>query len=430
MERRHFVFGRRIALPLSLIAILMVSGAGLVAAPAKITLSFLHKWPEEANIAYFNDLIKRFEKQHPNVTIKMEAVGDQDIKDKLRIMVGGTCPDVFFSWSGEFAKNFVRAGKALDLTPYFEKDKAWKSSFISAALSPTTFDGKLYGVPIRLDIMMGYYNKKMFDQYGLKAPKTWDEFLSACEKLKAAGKTPILFGNQQPWASAHYITALNYMIVDKSVRATDYMPSTGKFTDPGYVKALECLLSLQAKGYFNKNVNSTTFYQMREIFYTGQGGMFFDTLSDMPKYEQFMGKGEWGSFPFPVYTAGRGVVNSTPGSSDVFLVSKDCKNPDIAIEFLKFMTNAENAAKFAKDTGYPIPVKGAINAKTSMPQMVACMADLEKFGELAEWLDTALNAKIVDKYLTSLQELFNGKSPEDCMKGIRTVAAEVAETTR
>lgn len=430
MERRHVVFGRRIALTLSLIAVFLASGTSLTAAPTKVTLTFLHKWPQENNMAYFKDLIVRFEKEHPNVTIKMQAYGDQDIKDKLRIMVGGTCPDIFFSWSGEFAKNFVRADKARDLTPYFAKDKTWNNSFIPASLSPVTFDGKLYGVPIRFDIMLGYYNKRIFDQYGLKPPKTWDELLGVCERLKEAGVTPILFGNQQPWASAHYITALNYMIVDKSVRQRDYRPETGEFTDPGYLKALESLQSLQIKGYFGKNVNSSTFYQMRELFFAGQGGMFFDTLSGMRKYAQSMQNGDWGFFTFPAYTAGKGILNTTPGGSDVFLVSKECKNPDMAVEFLKFMTSAENAAKFVKATGYPSPVKGAANSKTSIPEMVDCMADLEKFGELAEWLDTALNARIVDKYLTNLQELFDSKSPEDCMREIQAVAAEVARRSK
>ncbi len=390
-----------------------------------VTLSFLHKWPEEANMAYFQSVIDGFVAEHPNVTIKMEAVGDQDIKDKLRVMVGGSTPDIFFSWSGEFAAKFVRAGNVLPLDPYFEADAAWRDSFIDAAIQPGTFESKSYGIPMRLDLLMCMYNKKIFSQYSLQAPETWDQFMTVCQTLKDNKVTPILFGNQQPWAGAHYLTALNSMCVTDANQVKDVNPKTGEFTDAGYVQALDLLKSLQTKGYMSNNVNSTTFYQMREVFYTGKGGIFLDVLSDFPKYKENMGDGNWGFFGFPNYEQGASEKQYIVGGADMFMVSSKCKNPDVAVAFLKYMTNSENAAKFAKETGYPIPVKGAVNENTALPETMEAMKYIEKYDGIAEWLDTAFEARIVDKYLTNIQEIFDSKDTTKVMQEIQTIAKTV-----
>jgi raffinose/stachyose/melibiose transport system substrate-binding protein len=101
--------------------ILAALAIGLGAAPqagaGTVELKFLHKWPEPERIPYFQGVVKEFESVNPGIKINMEAVADEPMKDKLRVMMGGSVPDIFFSWSGEFAKKFVRAGAAMDLTP-------------------------------------------------------------------------------------------------------------------------------------------------------------------------------------------------------------------------------------------------------------------------------------------------------------------------
>ena len=220
-----------------LLVILTVTGIAFIshAAEEQIVLRFLHKFPEPETLPYFQDVVKSFEDTHPNIKIEMEAVADEPIKDKLRIMMGGTIPDVYFSWGGEFAHKFVKAGVALDLTPYFEEYPDWKASFAPALLENSTFDGKNYGVPLEFFCKFFTYNTEIFDKYNLNPPETWDELLDICEILKNEGLIPITLGNQAPWAAIHWMTTLNQKIVPEEVRAKDYNPTTGEFTHPGYV---------------------------------------------------------------------------------------------------------------------------------------------------------------------------------------------------
>ncbi|MDR1174671.1 MAG: extracellular solute-binding protein, partial [Treponema sp.] len=50
-----------------------------------------------------------------------------------------------------------------------------------------TWNGKMYSAPASTAPYVGiYYNKEHFTQAGIsRFPETWDEFWTACDKLKA-----------------------------------------------------------------------------------------------------------------------------------------------------------------------------------------------------------------------------------------------------
>ncbi|MFM1652423.1 ABC transporter substrate-binding protein [Brevibacillus sp. B_LB10_24] len=396
------------------------------AGDGKIQLKFLEKWPQPEYAPYFEQIVKDFESSHPNIKINMEAVADEPMKDKLRVVMGGgDVPDITFSWSGEFARKFVRSGAALDLTKYLDDDPEWKKSFIPASLQPFVSDGKNYGIPLRFNGKFFVYNKDMFAKYNLQKPKTWQEFLAVCDKLKSAGETPIIFGNEPPWPSIHYLTGLNQKLVGTEVRQKDYDPKSGEFTDPGYVKALEYLKELQVKGYFGGNVNSTSHDMAKQMFFAGKGAIFYLELEEFPDVEKNMA-GNWDFFPMPDIPEGKGNQKYITGAPDGFIVSSKTQHPKEALEFLKFLTSKENAEKLVKTLGWPSPITGAVNEQTALKQVVEGVDIMKESEGMAEWLDTDVHAKIADTYLSNLQLLLNGtKSPEQIMNEVQEVAQDV-----
>jgi raffinose/stachyose/melibiose transport system substrate-binding protein len=343
-------------------------------------------------------------------------------------MMGGTIPDIFFSWGGEFAAKFVRAGVALDLTHYYDKFPEWKASFAPALLKNSTFDGKNYGVPLHFFAKFFTYNTEIFDELDLSAPETWDELLEISETLKNAGYIPITLGNQAPWAAIHWMTTLNQKMVPEEVREKDYQPKTGEFTHPGYVKALEYLKSINDKGYFNEGVNTTSNALANELFYGGRAAIVY---MSQPYYkialEEYM-PGKWASFPMPALSEGEGNQNVITGAPELFFVSAKTKYPDEAIEFLRFLTNMENSEKLVKELGYASCVIKANNENTTIMQVVEILDYVARAEGMAEWLDTAVEARIVDKYLANVQLVIGGsKSAEEAMKEIQEMAKLVRE---
>ena len=116
----------------------------------------------------------------------------------------GQAPDIQFLWNGIYHMESVWLGY---LQPARGPGSATTSSrprtrrcSAASAARPTGWAG----TPLP---MIWIYNKDCFDKAGLDAdspPKTWDEFLAACEKLKAAGISPVGGGIQDGYWGEWY----------------------------------------------------------------------------------------------------------------------------------------------------------------------------------------------------------------------------------
>jgi raffinose/stachyose/melibiose transport system substrate-binding protein len=403
---------------------------GSAAAQEKVTLSFLHKWPEPDNAKYFQEIVKKFEATHPNVSIKMEAVADDPYKDKIRvIMSSGNIPDIFFSWSGEYIAQFVRAGRALDLTAAYAEG-GWKDRFTDATLEPFRVGKGIYGVPMNLSGKFVAYNKAHFAKIGAEPPKDFDEFVAIMEKLKAAGITPVAFGGQAPWADAHYLGDFNAKLVPEDVRRADYdlsAPADKLFTHPGYVEALARFQDFATKGWFNKGPNALTNSIARGSFTSGREALFYEETLGFKQYQNSkLAADGFGFFPMPPMKGAAGRQDLLTGAPDGFVVSAGSKAPKEAIAFLRFLTEPENAAAWTKASGRPTAVKGAVTTANALPEVVAGVEAINRAAGMAIWLDTAVDSRIVGVWLPGMQAVLGGtETPQQVMDKVRQVALQV-----
>lgn len=395
----------------------------------KVTVRFFHKWPEPEQLDFYNYVIAEYEKTHPNVKIEMESASDEAYKDKIRIlMASGDVPDIYFSWAGEFSWKFARAGQALDLTDAV-MNSDWKDKIVLAAVEPFKNDGKIYGVPMRINAKFMVYNKAIFEQYGLTAPTTWDEFLAVCETLKTNGVVPIAFGNEFPWASAHYVGDFNAKLVDPTVLKADYLLTADAdklFTDPGYVEALTRFQTLATNGYFNDGSNGISHSNARSSFIAGKVGMFYLELEEFDTIAEGKGDDWFGYFQLPGGTGGNGDQKLITGAPDGFMVYSKSKHPAEAIDFLKFVTSPEMGYEYVKRLGIPSAAVGAVKEDNSLASVRGGLEQINAASGMALWMDTDMNIKIVEVYLPGMQAVVGGtKAPADVMKEVHDIAVTV-----
>lgn len=392
----------------------------------KVTLTFANRYPDEPYKSYFDSVVKEFEKKHPNVDIQIINASNQDYKQKINVlMASNNPPDIYFSWSGEYAEKFVRAGRALDLTKYVQDDKAWSDSIIQSQFGPFTFNNKIYGVPIYMDGKAFFYNKDIFKKLGLTPPTTWDQFISELKTLKSNGYIPISFGDQENWAVGHYVTTLNQRVVDPNTLKADYNRKTGKFTDPGYVEALKKLQELVP--YFTPDVNSVQNPSARMDFVNQKAAIAYNDFIEIPYF--LPAKFDWGWFNFPSIDGGKGDPKQLTGSPDAFLINPATKHADVAMEFLKFLTSKPMAEKMVKETGWLSVVKGAMNSGNTNQKNIEAAKTMEDANQISIWIDAALDSKIVDTYLSGAQQVLNGeKTPQEVMDAVQKTAKEVKQS--
>jgi raffinose/stachyose/melibiose transport system substrate-binding protein len=187
--------------------------AGEQAAPAgeQITLRFANIF-DAAAMERWQPIFDEYTAQNPNITIASESTagsGAAIYPDVLKTsMASGSPPDLFFMWGGEIAGPFIDAGQVLDLTDFYEQ-YGWKDRFGAWTVDRITRNGKLYGVPFNARGMGFWYQKSMFEQYGLTVPTTFAEQEEMCATLKENDVYCVTIGGKFGW---HTMRVLDYFL--------------------------------------------------------------------------------------------------------------------------------------------------------------------------------------------------------------------------
>lgn len=106
-------------------------------------------------------------------------------RELLEKRLQGKMPDDLYIINAEDVIEFDQRGCWMDLS---EMD--FVENLTEAALSQSTYDGKVFSVPLSFTGFGFYWNVDMLEAYGLTVPENLNEFLAVCEKLKAEGILP------------------------------------------------------------------------------------------------------------------------------------------------------------------------------------------------------------------------------------------------
>jgi len=180
--------------------------------------------------------------------IRVEVTGFYDIEGyigTIKTLVGKPdCPDVFTWWSGKTMEELAETGGLMDVGFAYEANPGVPKS----AMDALSYKGVAYGIPFTGILTWPIvYDKSSFAKIGVQPPKTWDEFLEICEKLKAAGITPFANG----WASWQGFIFPNEIAIRLYPDWYERL-NAGKasYTDPEMKEVFQIIIDMNKKGYF------------------------------------------------------------------------------------------------------------------------------------------------------------------------------------
>lgn len=392
----------------------------------KVVINFFHRWPNDPKNAMFQELIQEYMAENPNVTIQMDCILNDQYKEKIRMVVStDEVPDVFSSWSGTFAKEMINSGNVMALNDLFEKDKEWSSQIAGASVDGFTFDGTVYGIPWSQDGKVFYYNKKIFSDNHLEIPKTWNEFISVLDSLKAAGyETPVVEGLSDNWAILHYLGTMNQRMVDPKVLAKDYDPSAGEFTDPAYVEVLKKWQQLTS--YMGETCVAIDHETARNTYFAaGKAPIMYLQFAEIPMLEKALPEGfEYGFFNFPAFEEGKGDPMGLTGAPEGFMISNKAKNPEECVKFLKWLVSKKGGEALTTKCGDISSVAGAVDETNALPAQLDAMDIIKSASVLVPWFDNACDASVYTVYGQGAQAIAIGdETPESVMEQVKEAAA-------
>jgi raffinose/stachyose/melibiose transport system substrate-binding protein len=211
--------------------------------------------------------------------------------------------------------------------------------------------GQVKNIPYQPSAFVTMYNKDLFEKAGITSlPKTGEDLIDACGKLKAIGVTGITVDDA-------YMAAFFGYNMDRFIGAdaTLAMVKNNDFTGP-QVLAFGQLMEMMVKnGYFSQKAASNIYPagQVEEIA-TGRAAMYLNGTWLPNEIKGNAPNMRWGAFAWPAIGLGDGPEANNFGSQS-FGINKNTKYPEEAFRFIVWLTTGEWDAMLAKESiGIPM----------------------------------------------------------------------------
>ena len=234
--------------------------------------------------------------------------------------------------------------------------------------------GTLKSIPYQPNVFAFFYNQDLFDQAGIKeVPKTWDEFLAVCQKLKDAGITPMTMDDAYATCVIGY--HLGRYVGEEGVKK---IVTEGLWDDPAVLQMAKDIEELASKGYFSENVGKNVWPNGQNVELAGGQVAMYLNGSWLPNEVKATAGPDfkWGCFAYPelgecetnIEGAKATGTESNNFGAQVFGINKDSQKSKEAFDLITYITKGEYDQKLAEESiGIP-----ADTTNTEWPELVKC----------------------------------------------------------
>lgn len=316
----------------------------------KVTLKFFTGKVETVEL--INDMIAKFESENPNIKVEQEYQKDASSVIKVKF-ASGDVPDI----TTVVSQDYVDQGKYLDLS-----GEAFWSRVLPAIkdLSTDIKTGKQFKVATNVTMAGIFYNKKLFDELGLKEAHTWAEFQSNLQTIKdkKPDVTPMFIAGKESWTLGHLIEFMAHGVIKQKYGVNDARKAfIGNESDKlqfdaagGAIDAFAGrLLALKEAGLINKDALTATYDNQKEAFAGGKAGLISQgmwVLGDLLNLNPDVAS-SIGFSPFPPVVDGTQPVTLSAEDS-VYAITSESKHPEEAKKFLEFLFKPENLQAYSE----------------------------------------------------------------------------------
>ncbi|WP_075257996.1 ABC transporter substrate-binding protein [Herbaspirillum camelliae] len=361
--------------------------------------------------AVWERLIQEFQKTNPDVTPKVAFVEEEAYKVQLPGWLSSVAPDVINWHEGERMAYYAKRGLLEDLSSDWQKNN-WDVLFASLK-TPSSFNGKQYAMPTQYFAWGIYYRKDLFEKVGIKEePKTWEEFLDACKKLKAAGIAPIAVGGRDSWTLAAWFDYLDLRINGYEFHM-QLMKGDIAYTDARVKKVYNAWKTLIDNKYFIDNPLSYSLDSVQPIYSQGHAAMMLMGTFLSPGLPPNT-KLQTGFFRFP--TIDPKIAPAEDGSVECLNIPARAANKADARKFLAFIGRSDINGELAKGLG-TLPA----NNQAAMPEDPVAKIGFrilsKTTGGVAQFYDRDMTKEMADEGMKGMQRFITDPSKLDVILG-------------
>lgn len=286
-------------------------------------------WGSQSEVAILKPLIEDFEQKNG---VKVEFMHiPQNYFQKLHLLFASNMPpDVIFINNLYLP---VYADFLEDLTPYADKEVFYKKS-----LDAMTYENKVLAIPRDVSNLVVYYNKDLFDKYGISYPNknwTFKDLLEKSLEFKKHG----VFGISFETSNLFY---LPYLMSEGGGILLDDL-KTVIIDKPQSQKGLQFYADLRNKYNVAPKKSQSASATMAQMFLQKQIAMHLSGRWLVPKYRE-VADFNWDIINFP--NGDKGSI--VPMDASGWAVCKQSKRKELALKFVQYLSSKDSIEKLTK----------------------------------------------------------------------------------
>lgn len=398
---------------------------------------------EDGNAKNFEKAVKDWQSETGNKVVDTSATSDETFKTRvITDFETGSEPDVLFFFNGADANSFIEAGKVVSIDEIREEYPDYAKNMNDDLIADSLVDGKKYAVPVN-----GYWeglfiNSEVLNAAGVEKPGkdyTWDQFKADCDKIKAAGYTPIAaaLGN-----IPHYWWEYSIFNQQNTKTHTTVPATVDEPEGQHWIDGLEDIKSLYEAGYFPDNTLSATDDETFAMFTDNKAAFLIDgswkvggiaaacqsdandpSTLDTAKLDNFD----------VTYVPGKGERKATDligGLSMGYYITKeawdDPDKRDAAVNFVSYMTSDEMVPIFAQHTASALKDAPEVDSKAFNSLQIKAIDMMSGVTSLTGAVQDIFNGDCRVSTFDGMPEIVTGKvSAKDAVfEGLKAYAQQ------
>lgn len=350
----------------------------------------------------------------------------QVLSEAIDAFTAKTGVDVEVNWAGsrDTRKTLTPALDAGETIDVFDEDiervnitwgkytmdiqSLYDASDLNGKLNATLMDlakslggGSLHSIPYQPSTFVMMYNKDAFDKAGITAvPATWDDFMTDCDKLVAAGYIPMTVDDA-------YMAALFGYLMDRVAGAkTAEAVAAGDFTNEAVLKTAQVLQDMVSKGYIDPRAAANVYPQGQSNIADESVAMYMNGTWLPNEIKNQTKEGfRWGSFAMPNIAEGGDGAESNNFGAQCFAINKDTKYPNAAFALIQWLTSGEWDQKLA-DASIGVPMA---NDATWPDALTDAKAIIDNTTQRLPWaVDMENDANVNAAIKTNMAKMISG----------------------
>jgi raffinose/stachyose/melibiose transport system substrate-binding protein len=340
----------------------------------QITLRIYAQYSDDDTKVPYDYAVAELAKAYPNVTLELDIQAQDDGQKLQTYAATGNLPDIFQVGSTQI-ETFKESGNILVLDDYAKSTGFLDKAHPSAENIIYNADGHIYAFPYAgNELVMWYYNKAIFEEYGVKVPETYEELLEAIKVFNENDIIPMSIFAKEKWITTAMYDVLATRFAPEGITKLD--AGMGKASEDAYVKAAETMQELVEAGMFPQGATNLNYDQAASLFYEGKAAMFLNGQWEIEGSTDKLGENaDWMWYPvMPGYEANKFAL-SGGGAPGGYAVNPNSEHVDLAAEVAAFISEKYCEAKYMKRSNPILALEVNVQPEKPFPAMMEKLAN-------------------------------------------------------